>query len=165
LTASDEEQNQAGTTYSMVVERGKIREFARATKSSNPEYLHDENPVSPTTFLVTSSFWQDAPVRRSGGGGAGGSGSGSAGGGGAGYERMLHGAQEFVFFGAPPRAGTKLTVHSRPGPEYEKTGRRGGVMKFRELITEYRDEKGELVAEAHGTIIETSQAPTGSANT
>jgi hypothetical protein len=38
-------------------------------------------------------------------------------------------------------------------------------MKFRELITEYRDEKGELVAEAHGTIIETSQAPTGGSNT
>jgi hypothetical protein len=158
LTASESEEDQAGTTFTMVVELGKLREFARATKSANPEYLKDENPVAPTTFLVTSSFWQDAPVRRASGGGSGNRD-------GAGYERILHGAQEFVFFGEPPRAGTTLTVHSRPGPEYEKTGRRGGVMKFRELITEYRDQLGELVAEAHGTIIETSQAPTGGANT
>ena len=153
MTAPESEEDQAGTTYTMVVELGKLREFARATKSTNPEYLKGANPVAPTTFLVTSSFWQDVPIRRAGGGE------------GAGYERILHGAQEFVFFGEPPRAGTRLSVHSRPGPEYEKTGRRGGVMKFRELITEYRDEKGELVAEAHGTIIETSQAPTGGANT
>jgi hypothetical protein len=135
----------------MVVELGKIREFARATKSTNPEYLKAENPVAPATFLVTSSFWQDAPPRRAGASGEG-------------YERLLHGAQEFVFFGEPPRAGTVLSVQSRPGPEYEKTGRRGGVMKFRELITEYRDQDGTLVAEAHGTIIETSQAPTGGSN-
>ena len=156
---STSEEDQAGTTFTMVVELGKIREFARATKSSNPEYLTAENPVAPTTFLVTSSFWQDPPVRRANAGANGGAREG------AGYERMLHGAQEFVFFGEPPRAGTRLSVHSRPGPEYEKTGRRGGVMKFRELITEYRDEKGELVAEAHGTIIETSQAPTGGGDT
>jgi hypothetical protein len=160
---STSEEDQGGTTFTMVVELGKIREFARATKSSNPEYLTAENPVAPTTFLVTSSFWQDAPVRRANGRANGGANGGGRDG--AGYERMLHGAQEFVFFGEPPRAGTRLSVHSRPGPEYEKTGRRGGVMKFRELITEYRDEKGELVAEAHGTIIETSQAPTGGADT
>jgi len=166
LTTSKEDQD--GTSYTMVVELGKLREFARATKSSNPEYLTAENPVAPTTFLVTSSFWQDAPPRRASRAGSGSGSNGGSNGGsreGAGYERMLHGAQEFVFFGEPPRAGTRLSVHSRPGPEYEKTGRRGGVMKFRELITEYRDEKGELVAEAHGTIIETSQAPTGGANT
>ena len=38
-------------------------------------------------------------------------------------------------------------------------------MKFREQVTEYRDQEGTLVAEAHGTIIETSQAPTGGSAT
>lgn len=147
MTTSQE--GEPATSFEMVVELGKIREFARATKSTNPEYLSADHPVAPTTFLVTSTFWQDrARASRQPGGGS------------SGYERLLHGAQEFVFPGGPPRAGTVLHVQARPGPTYEKTGRRGGVMKFRELVTEYRDDAGALVAEARGTIIETSQAPT-----
>ena len=134
-------EQKAGAPFRMVVEMGKIREFARATKSGNPEYLEVENPVAPATFLVTSAFWQNTR-----GGNQAGSGFTS-------YERVLHGAQEFIFHGEPPRAGTALTVQARPGPSYEKTGRRGGVMKFHETVTEYRDETGRLVAEAHGTII------------
>jgi hypothetical protein len=135
-----------GTPFEMVVEVGKIREFARATKSTNPEYLKGDTPVSPVTFLVSSSFWEDPdhpPVRPAF----------------TSYERVLHGAQEFTFFGEPPRAGTRLTVQVRNGPTYEKTGRRGGVMKFAEMITEYRDEHGTLLVEARGTAIETSQPP------
>jgi hypothetical protein len=41
----------------MEVELGKIREFARATKSSNPDYLAADRPVSPATFLATSALW------------------------------------------------------------------------------------------------------------
>ena len=141
-------ERHASAPFKMIVELGKLREFARATKSTNPDYLQADNPVAPATFLVTSAFWQDAPVPQGGASGAG-------------YERLLHGAQEFVFFGEPPRAGAVLSVQSTPGPEYEKTGRRGGVMKFREQVTEYRDQEGTLVAEARGTIIETSQPPTG----
>jgi N-terminal half of MaoC dehydratase len=140
------EETQLGTPFEMVVEVGKIREFARATKSTNPDYLKGDTPVSPVTFLVSSHFWEDPdhpavlPAFTS-------------------YERVLHGAQEFIFYGEPPRAGTRLTVQARNGPTYEKTGRRGGVMKFAEMITEYRDEHGTLVAEARGTAIETSQPP------
>ena len=36
---------QTGEPFDMVVERGKVREFARATKSQNPEYLDDPVPV------------------------------------------------------------------------------------------------------------------------
>src|SRR3954453_10841909 len=43
--------------YDMVVERGKIREFARATMSRNPDYFDDPVAVSPPTFLMASSFW------------------------------------------------------------------------------------------------------------
>jgi hypothetical protein len=145
MASSDGEE---ADTVTMVVERGKIREFARATKSKNPAYLSDERPVAPTTFLVTAAFWGDASTHEPGEGFAG-------------YQRLLHGAQEYIFFGEPPRAGTVLHVRSRPGTTYEKTGRRGGVMKFTESITEYRDDTGRVVAEARGTIIETSQAPTG----
>jgi hypothetical protein len=49
----------AGAPFRIVVEEGKIREFARATKSSNPAYLADGAPpaVSPVTFLASSAFW------------------------------------------------------------------------------------------------------------
>ena len=46
-----------GQPFDMVVERGKIREFARATLSASPEYLDDPVPVSPPTFLVNAAFW------------------------------------------------------------------------------------------------------------
>jgi hydroxyacyl-ACP dehydratase HTD2-like protein with hotdog domain len=131
----------------MVVERGKIREFARATKSDNPDYLDDDRPLSPVTFLAASAFWQDA--------------SNSAWGNGPrNFERILHGEQEFVFFGEPPRAGDVLTGVSRIERVYEKEGRRGGTMTFTEAVTEFRDPDGKLVAESRTTSIETGQAPT-----
>ena len=146
MTSSEE--GPTGTPFQMTIELGKVREFARATKSKNPEYLTDANPVAPATFLVTSTFWQDPD-------------SHSAGAGFTSYDRILHGAQEFIFFGEPPRVGTVLTVQSKPGQTYQKTGRRGGAMTFHELVSEYRDQSGTVVAESRGTVIETSQAPSG----
>jgi hypothetical protein len=134
--------------YEMVVERGKIREFARATMSHNPAYLDDPVAVSPPTFLQTASFW--APP----------AGPNPSGAGGMNLARVLHGGQEFVFFGPPPRAGARLTVTSRLDKEYEKEGRRGGTMKFVESVTSFFDETGKLVAESRATIIETGKAPT-----
>ena len=135
-----------GAPFQMVVERGKIREFARATKSSNPEYLEGEHPLSPVTFLCASGFWQDESNSPWGDGPRN-------------YERILHGEQEFVFFGEPPRAGAILTGISRIDRIYEKAGRRGGAMNFTETVTEFRDETGKLVAESRSTVIETGQAP------
>ena len=134
--------------YEMAVERGKIREFARATMSHNPEYLEDPIPVSPPTFLQTSAFWapHDAPPAN--------------GSGGMDLARVLHGGQEFVFFGPPPRAGATLRVSARLDKEYEKEGRRGGTMRFRETVTSFVDEHGRLVAESRATVIETGRAPT-----
>ena len=135
-----------GAPFQMVVERGKIREFARATKSSNPEYLEGEHPLSPVTFLSASGFWQDESNSPWGDGPRN-------------YERILHGEQEFVFFGEPPRAGAVLTGISRIDRIYEKAGRRGGAMNFTDTVTEFRDETGKLVAESRTTVIETGQPP------
>jgi hypothetical protein len=134
-----------GRPFTMRVELGKVREFARATKSSNPAYLESETPVSPVTFLMTAALWQGPENRPSGGPRS--------------YERVLHGEQEFVFHGEPPRAGTVLTGRSRIDRVYEKEGRRGGTMTFSETVTEYRDEQDRLVAETRSTVIETSRAP------
>ena len=132
-----------GTPFVQDVERGKIREFARATGSTNSEYLDAENPPMPATFLTTQFFWQTADsnpwkaVEFS-------------------AERGLHAEQEYTFFGPPPRAGTRLIGTSRIANIFEKEGRRGGAMTFVEMITEYRDETGRVVAEAKMTGVETA---------
>jgi len=135
-----------GQPFDMVVERGKIREFARATLSASPEYLDDPVPVSPPTFLVNAAFWTppgENPLTVLG----------------LDLRRLLHGAQEFVFHGPPPRAGAELHARTRVDKVYEKEGRRGGTMTFVETVTEFRDGQGALVAEARSTAIETARAP------
>jgi len=132
--------------FDIEVERGKILEFARATKSDNAAYLDDPTPVSPPTFLVTGAFW----------GGQGGSAFRKAN---LDMRRVLDGGREFVFHGPPPRAGTKLTAQTRLEEIYEKEGKRGGTMTFVVAVQEFRDEAGRLVAEHRSTAIETGRPP------
>jgi hypothetical protein len=132
--------------FEVPVERGKIREFARATKSRNPAYLDDPQPVSEPTYLMTMALW--SPPGRSVYAKVG-----------LDNRRVLHGGQEFVFHGPPPRAGTKLMAQMRIEDIYEKQGKRGGTMTFVIAVTEFRDDQGNLVAESRGTTIETGRAP------
>lgn len=142
-------EGRTGEPFTMAVELGKIREFARATKSRNPAYdgRPGNTPVIPATFLASAAFWQSAE-------------SSALGGVTLNWERILHGEQEFVFHGPPPRAGDVLTGVSRIDRVYEKTGKRGGTMTFLEEVVEFRDQGGRLVAEARSTAIETSKATT-----
>jgi hypothetical protein len=138
-----------GRPVEMVVERGKIREFARATMSRNSEYLDDPEPVSEPTFLTTVNFWtppgENARAELN-----------------IDLRRLLHGGQSYTFYGPPPRAGTKLTAQSRVEDVYEKEGKRGGTMTFIVLVQEYRDDLGALRAEARSILIVTGQAPEAS---
>jgi hypothetical protein len=135
-------------TFPLEVELGKVREFARATFSENPAYLDEPEPVSPPTFLMTTAFWgggveqimRDLGMEQA---------------------RVLHGGQEFTFPGAPPRAGTHLTCTMRVDADYQKEGRRGGTMRFVEVVTDYTDPSGTLLAQARNTLIETARAPSG----
>lgn len=139
----------AGQPFPVRIERGKIMEFAAATRSQNPAYWADENPVIPATFLTTQMFWSqwagddanpwDAVELD--------------------QVRGLHAEQEYIFHGPPPRAGATLTAQSRITDIYSKQGRRGGTLTFAVMVTEFRDENGTLVAEARLTGVETSQAP------
>ena len=135
-----------GAPFEMLVETGKIREFARATKSEHAAYLESDAPVSPPTFLTTANFWQRGD-------------SSPMGALKLDLRRLLHGEQEYVFHGPPPAAGTKLTALNRVEDVYEREGKRGGVMTFAKLLTEFRDEAGKLVAEARLTAIETGRPP------
>ena len=74
----------------MPIERGKIREFARACMTSNPDYVTDAAPSVPPTFLTTTNFWMSAgtsPLAKLD----------------IDLRRLLHGGQEYVFHGPPPQ--------------------------------------------------------------
>ena len=128
------------------VERGKIREFARACLDDNPEYVDAVDPPVPPTFLTVRNFWMSAdtsPLARVG----------------LDLRRLLHGGEEYVFHGPPPRAGEELTCQTRVDAVYEKEGKRGGTMTFVETVVEFRDAGGRLRAECRSTAIETGRAP------
>ena len=58
----------------------------------------------------------------------------------------------------PPRIGSRCPT--RIADAYEKEGKRGGTMTFYELVTEFVDESGTLVAEEKTTMIITGKATT-----
>jgi N-terminal half of MaoC dehydratase len=137
----DSAVGKVGEPFTMDLERGKIREFARATGSANPAYLAGDDPVIPATFLISAFFWQAGAADP--------------------WElvamdkaRGRHAEQEFVFHGPPPRAGQRLVGTSRVTEVYEKQGR-NGTLTFAVMVTEFRDEDGSLVASATLTGVET----------
>jgi hypothetical protein len=135
-----------GTEYEMVVERGKIAEFAAAMQSADPAY-RGPDAIVPPTFLTSGALWAPAGARVD-----------------VGFDRkrLLHGEQEYVFHGPPPRAGQILKVVDRIEERYEKPGKRGGKMRFAVVVTEYRTADGTLVAEGRSTLIETAPKPAAS---
>lgn len=132
--------------YEFPIERGKIREFARATKSRNPDY-DGADAVVPATFLTTARLtWEPAEENPM-------SSLGFA------LARVLHGEEEYIFHGPPPAAGQTLQVTTRLAEQYEKEGKRGGKMRFAVIVNEFHDASGRLVAEQRTTAVETAQAP------
>lgn len=130
----------ATTRHSVLdLERGKIREFSRAVHAELDDAGIDGEPSIPPTFLTTLNFVE--------------TGSGML----SGFDlaRTLHAGQEYVFEGAPPTAGTRLWCTSSITDRFEKTGARGGIMRFAVETTEFRNENRVLVASAHMTSVET----------
>lgn len=146
-TAAADRTSLIGTTgpdYEVLVERGKVMEFARATGSTSPAYLADAAPVIPPTFLTTAGLTWAPPeanlLARAD----------------LDLRRVLHGEEEYVFYGPPPRAGTTLRARPRIADVTEKVGRRGGTMTLVTLVTEFADSDGAVVAEQRTTAIETA---------
>jgi len=133
------------------VERGKIHEFANAILDEHPHY-HDAEAaaaaglpgvVAPPTFAMATALFTDAETRIA-------------------PELValdmrytLHGAQEFVFE-RPLFAGDVLRGEPGEVRSYEKPGRRGGMMKFVEAETVYRDQTGDVVLRTKTTAIQTA---------
>jgi acyl dehydratase len=133
-----------GAERTMRVETGKVREFARAVKDHNPAYRADDGAIAPPTFLMTIAHWVGdlgetrSAVKLD-------------------YRRLLHGEQEFEYL-APIRAGDVLTFRSRTKDVFEKGGKRGGTMTFVIGETEFRNQRGDVVAYLRNTAIETADA-------
>lgn len=129
-----------GRPWEVVVERGKIAEFADAMLSDEPAY-RGPDAIIPPTFLTSAARWAPPGVRVN-----------------VGFDRkrLLHGEQEYTFHGALPGAGDVLSAQERVVERFSKPGKRGGTMRFATVVTEYRDAAGALVAEAKATFIETA---------
>jgi hypothetical protein len=129
-----------GPEFEMDIERGKVREFARAVGLDDPSWWADPQPVIPPTFLTTQLYWQGEasnPWELAG----------------VDIERALHAEQEYEFFGPPPRAGDVLRAQTRIDRVYSKPGR-SDELHFVVVVTEFRDNAGELVAVGRMTGVE-----------
>jgi hypothetical protein len=155
------------------VEATHILMFARSIGDPNPIYADPSSAaksevggiIAPPTFAQSSAqFDPDYPLRPKPGqvwfGSGkeptgikrekkGGEGSGAAAGG-------LHAEQHFTYH-RHLRPGDVLTATTRPGETWEKEGKRAGKLVFSETITEYRDQKGELVITARGVGVRTER--------
>jgi acyl dehydratase len=154
------------------VEAGHIMMFARSIGDPNPVYADAEyaattevgGVIAPPTFVQASAQYDDAyPLRPKVGQPWFGSGKhptgvtrerGSSGGGRGGTG--LHAEQHYTYH-RPVRAGDVLSAQMRAGETWEKEGKRAGKLIFSETITEYRDERGELVVTARSVGVRTEK--------
>jgi acyl dehydratase len=157
------------------IEAGHVMMFARAIGDPNPVYADEEVagrsevgaiPAPPTFVTASAQFDPDYPLRPKPGEPWFGSGrdatgaapsvpSGGSGGGGT----SLHAEQHYEYH-RPLRPGDVLTATTSPGKSWTREGRRGGTMQFRESVTEWRDEAGELVLTTRSVGVTTGKVVT-----
>jgi acyl dehydratase len=132
--------------FVITVERGRIKEFARAIGDDNPAYLDDRvgqasewgDIIAPPTFLTTFRDGADSTAFLKALG--------------TDISRVLHGEQEFEIH-RPIRPGETFTCRSRVVDVYEKTGR-SGPMAFVVRETQVTDTTNEIVANVrHITVV------------
>jgi acyl dehydratase len=132
--------------FVVTVERGKIKEFARAIGDLNPFYIDDRvgqasewgDVIAPPTFATTfrdegasETFFRDLGVDIS---------------------RVLHGEQEFEMV-RPIQPGHTYLCRSRIVDIYEKTGK-SGAMAFVLRETAITDRANEIVGTMrHITVV------------
>lgn len=153
------------------IEAGHIMMFARSVGDDNQIYYNEEYAkgtevggiIAPPTFVQSSAqFDPDYFLRPKVGQPWFGSGKGptgivrepSSGGGGGGGG--LHAEQHYEYH-RNVRVGDVLTATVKPGKTWERESPRAGKLKFSESITEYRDQKGELVVTARSVGVQTER--------
>jgi acyl dehydratase len=145
------DQSQVGLELDEVsfpVERGKVREFARALHQSDPIHLDAGAAAAagfaaipaPLTFAMTAMSWRerDAAIEDLG----------------FDFKRLLHGGTTWEYR-RPLVVGDELTVKRTVAAVDEREGKRGGVMTFVTIDTDITDASGSLVARQTDTLIQT----------
>ena len=132
--------------FPVTVERGKIKEFARAIGDLNPFYLDDDvgrasewgDLIAPPTFAITFRDEQadTGTLLRDLG---------------TDVSRLLHGEQEFEIF-RQLRPGETYLCRSKVVEQNEKTGK-SGPMGFVVRETTVTDRENEIVAKARGITV------------
>jgi len=140
-----------GPEYQMDIERGKIRDFARAMSAPLAEFIDAPQALIPASFLITAAYSWGYSLERPRG---------------TVFEQIdhdlsvpLHAEESFCFHGALPRAGDRLHCRASLEKVWRKQGGRGGDLTFLTMLTEFRDPAGELVAEERSTTVTTENAP------
>jgi hypothetical protein len=153
------------------VEASHIMMFARSIGDGNQiyydaDYAKSTEPgsvIAPPTFAQSSAqFDPDYFLRPKIGQAWFGSGkeptgvkresSGGGGGGGGG----LHAEQHFEYH-RHLKPGDVLSATVKPGKTWERESKRAGKLVFSETVTEYRDQRGELVITARGVGVRTER--------
>lgn len=128
-----------GEPFSIVIESGKVAEFAVAVGTESGLGV-------PPTFLEVARLWRgpdaspwtmDPDV----------------------HARTLHASQEYELFAGPLRPGLELTGRMRIDKVYEKSGKRSGRMIFVEVVTDFADGSGAVLARARQTTVTTERPP------
>jgi hypothetical protein len=153
------------------IEAGHIVLFARSVGDDNPIYYDEDYAktteaggiIAPPTFVQAGAqFDPDWPLRPRPGQPWMGSGKNpsslppTAAGGGGGGGGGLHAEQHFEYH-RHLKPGDVLNATVAPGKTWEREGRRGGKLLFSENVTEYRDQKGELVITARNVGVRTER--------
>ena len=129
--------------YAVTVERGRIKDFARALGDLNPFYLDDEvgraspwgDVIAPPTFPISFRDESIDLLRDLG----------------TDVSRLLHGEQEFEIF-RQLRPGHTYLCRSKVVDQYEKSGKTG-PMGFVVRETTVTDKHNEVVAKMRGITV------------
>lgn len=135
--------------YEFPIERGKIREYARAIGDDNPIYQDPDfaaktavgGIIAPPTFLRTFMYEpRDAvealDVKD--------------------WSFIVHGEQEFEYL-LPVLAGDVLSAQDKIISIVEKESRRAGKLQIAVIETSFHNQRGEKVQIARRTLVETGK--------
>ena len=141
------EYPQPAEPFAFEIERGKVREFVRATHGSPATYA--DGHVPPTVLAVASGWWGpsweepgDSPLAAVG----------------ADPANLLHLEERYTFH-RPLRVGDRLTGHLELLAPEQKVGRRAGPMTIYTTRTVFRDAQGAAVAEARQVVAHVTGQP------
>lgn len=130
------------------VERGKVRELARALHDDDPIYREEEAAhaaghagiPAPLTYAMTAFHWRDrdAAIEDLG----------------FDFKRLLHGGTTWEYL-QPVVVGDELTMRRRVASVDVREGKRGGSMTFVKIDGEITNQDGDLVMRQTDTLIQT----------